>query len=300
MKKKIVGIVMSLVMLFSLAPAMYAFSDVKDSRGAEHIHKLKDRGIVSGDKSDKFSPKRKLTNAEAVNLLVKAFDLNLDHVKFMKAPKASDYYPKMKNNKWYSDLFVIGYHHEIIFDKDVNPNNTISREQFASLLMAQVDRKGDYPLIMMYLEYKDANKVNEAYSNDIQKLLLTKIGALSKDDYFYPTQSITREDAAIWLDKALTFVDNLIPTPELPILDTSKLKLTEKAVNENIKAVTITTEVPHPGYSITVKGINFEGDTAYLDVEYVHPNPDMMYPQVISTATVTTYVASQYKVKINK
>jgi len=299
MKKRIVAVMMSLVMLISLAPAFYAFSDVKESRGAEHIQNLKDRGIVSGDNNNKFWPEKNLSNAEAVSLLVKGFNLDLSAIRFIKEPKASDQYTKVKDDKWYSQAFIIGFHNQLVLDKDVDPDAPISRELFGSLLMTQVDRKGSYPLVAMYKEYKDESTVNTAYINDIQKLLLTNIGSLQKNDYFYPKQGITREDAAIWLDKALTFVETVIlPISEQPVLDSKQLVLSEKAVNDEVKKVTITTEVPHPGYSMVVKSIQFENDTAYLDVQYVYPDPDKLYPQVITTVSIDTYVSSNYKVKV--
>ncbi|UTW70166.1 hypothetical protein KHA80_05905 [Anaerobacillus sp. HL2] len=48
-----------------------------------------------------------VTYATGVALIVRALDLNIGHMRFIKEPKASDYYTNVEDNKWYSDLLFM-------------------------------------------------------------------------------------------------------------------------------------------------------------------------------------------------
>lgn len=301
--KRITLIVLSLLTLFALTPVASAFSDIKGKKGERHIVHLKDRGVIKGDAKGKghFRPQDKLTYAQAAVLLDDAFDLNLAAISFVKAPKASDYYKHAKDKTWYSQALIDGYHNGVVFPADMKPNSPISREEFAAMLMRQVDQKVDYALIMMHLDYNDIDEGKEEYKGEIQKLLLLKFAELDKKNKFYPTKAITREDAAIWLDMALTFIDeqlDLQEKPEPSALQDVKLTLTK--VNDDVNKATISATVPHPGYGIEVTSIEFIDKTAYITVKHVDPDPNRMYPQVISNVSVDTYVSSAYKVEVKK
>jgi len=296
-----VAIVLSLLTLMALTPVASAFSDIKGLKGEKHIIHLKERGIIKGESNGKgsYHPQGKLSYAQAVVMLDDAFELDLSHIKFVKEPKVSDIYTKVKDNKWYSEAFLHAYYNGIEFDKNINPNSTISREEFAAHLINQVDRHGDYPLIMMYVDYKDADKGKEEYKNQIQKLLLLKFAELSKDGYFNPTKPITREEAAIWLDNALTFVDETFGEKEEENKQSALTDVnfkTEK-VNDQVNKVTVSATVPHPGYGMAITEISFDKGIAYVKIKQIDPDPNKMYPQVISTVSVDTYIASEYKVK---
>lgn len=297
-KKGIVAATLSLVLLLVLTPVLHAFSDIAGSKAESHILSLKERGIINGVSTETFNPEAQLTYAEAVTLLVRAFKLDLSHIRFIKMPVASDTYSNVADNQWYSDAFVAGVHNGIRFSADVRPNNPISREQFASLLMDQVDRKGNYPLIAIYINYVDANKVQKEYSNAIQKLLILNFAELTTDQKFNPTQGLSRGEAAIWLDKALTFADTLKHNDEVtPQVQPVNVKLTTEAFTDMVNKVTVSADVPHPGYGIKVAYINFIDDTAYIDIEIVEPLPDRMYPQVITNVSTVIYVDKRYKVE---
>ena len=298
-KKSLFTAALSLVLILALTPVLHAFSDVSGHKAESHILSLKERGVINGVNSDAFNPDKELTYAQAVSLLDRAFELDLSRFRFAKQPVASDMYENVANDQWYSEAFVEGYYNGVEFAADVNPNDSISREEFASILMAQVDRKGDYPLIEIYIDYLDAKEVQPDYSNAIQKLLILKFAELTEDQKFNPTQSITRGEAALWLDKALLFADKLTVNEEVePSSQFDNVKLTTEALTDTVNKVTISADVPHPGYGIKVTNIKFVGDIAYVDIEIVEPLPDMMYPQVITNVSASIYVDKQYKVEV--
>ncbi len=295
-KKPFFLLMMAVIMLLTISQSAFAFNDVRNDPNAQKITELQKQGILKGQGKDGvFNPKGKLTYAEGISLIVKGLDLNIDHVRFIKAPLASDYFPNVPNKEWYSQAFIIAGFYDLGIDKSVKPTDVMTREQYAHHLFKAILTKGDYAFTEIYMVVKDQADITEAYSDSIQKLLITDIAELDKSGKFFPKKSVTRSDAAGWLYGAIEFVKNttpVTPEPEAPSFD---LKLDVAAVNKDVNKVTISTQVPHPGYGIRIAGISFEGDQAFIQVETVLPNPDQMYPQVITDVQVSTYVDAAYK-----
>ncbi|WP_036718771.1 S-layer homology domain-containing protein [Paenibacillus harenae] len=294
-KRSIMIMAVVAMMLFTLGQTVWAFNDIKNDANEQKIAELKERGILKGDKHDKYNPKGKLSYAEGVSLLVKGFDLNIDHIRFIKEPKATDYFPRLKDNAWYSQAFIIAHLNGIEIPKDVKANDAMTREQFAHHLFKAVQKKGDYAFIEMYMLIEDEADVDKAYMDSIQKLLVSKIAELDNDNKFYPKKAITRGEAAGWLYDAIKFVKETTPIPPQPELPTFDLNLAVTPVNADINKVTVSTQVPHPGYGIRISSIQFEGGQAVINVDTVMPDPDKMYPQVITDVTVSTYVDAAFK-----
>lgn len=294
-KRSILIMALVAMMLFTLGQTVWAFKDVKNDVNEQKISELKKLGILRGDKNDKFNPKGKLTYAEGVSLIVRGLKLNIDHIRFIKEPKASDYFPNLKDNAWYSQAFIIANLNGLEIPKTVKASDVMTREQFAHHLFKAMLTKGDYAFIEMFMLLEDEADVNKDYMDSIQKLLISKIITLDSSNKFYPKKAITRSDAAGWLYDAITFVKETTPIPDLPEQPPLALKLSVTAVNSEINKVTVSAQVPHPGYSIRIASISFEGDQAVIYVETVLPDPDRMYPQVITDVQVSTYVDAKLK-----
>ncbi|MFS0727699.1 S-layer homology domain-containing protein [Paenibacillus sp. 1P07SE] len=298
-KKPLLLLLMSVMLVFALGQSVLAFSDTASDPNAAKIEELKQRGIISGE-NGKFIPKGKLTHAAAVSLLVKGFDLNLDGINFVKEPKASDYFTNVNDNAWYADAFIIAGALNLGLPRDLQPNGEITREQYAHALMEAVYTTGDYAFIEIYIGMADEADVDPAYMGGVQRVLISKFAELDANQNFHPKAAITRSDAASWLLKAIKFVEStppIEPLPEEPYTSPlSELKFETEAVNEDIQKVTVTATVPHPGYGLRIVSITFLEDQAEVLVAPTYPDPDMMYPQVITDVSATTYVSSDYKV----
>jgi len=298
-KSSMMMLMMAVVLLFTLGQSAWAFSDTEADPNAAKIADLKTRGIISGE-NGKFIPKGKLTNAAAVSLLVKGFDLNIDDIRFIKEPKASDYFTNVDDNAWYADAFIIASLRGLDIPKDIHPAAEMTREQFAHSLFQAMLTTGDYAFIELFIMIEDEADINPDYMNSIQKIVISKFAELDKDNKFHPKAPITRSDAASWLHAAIKFVETTdpvepLPEPETPSFPLYDVKLGTEAVNKDIQAVTVTAQAPHPGYGIKITSIAFKGDTAVITVEAISPDPDMIYPQVITEIKATTYISSQYK-----
>jgi hypothetical protein len=184
------------------AGQVWAFSDVEAGQSAA-ITSLQEKGVISGVDSEHFAPKQAMTYAQAMQLLVRAYHLNLDGLNFFKEPLPSDMYTKVKDGVWYSDAFVIGYYHGLRLDKDVDPNAPISRESFANLLVRGLEPLGNFPMVKMYIPIQDEGQIQVDLQGSVQRLLYYKAATLDASGRFMPKADLTRGDAATWVYKAL-------------------------------------------------------------------------------------------------
>lgn len=293
-KKSLLSLALAVIMIFTLGQSVFAFSDVKDDPNKDKINALEESGILSGEHG-KFNSKGKLTYAAGISMIVKGLDLNIDHLRFIKMPLASDQHPNLSDNAWYSQAFVIADHNGLDIPKDVKADDKMTKEQFAHHLFKAMIKKGDYAFIEIFMLINDEADINPAYMDSIQKLLITKIASLDRKNNFYPTKEITRGVAAAWLHDAIKFVEETPPIevqPELPDFDQV---LTVEAVNNNINKVTITAQMPNPGYGLRIASIQFVDNQAVIYTEPVLPDPDKMYSQVITEVKVSTYVDAALK-----
>ena len=287
------------VMLLTFSGSVLAFSDVKNVPGGEKIDALQKEGIVSGEPGGKFDPSGKLTNAAGVSLLVKGLDLSLARFLFIKAPVASDYFTEVPDGKWYSEAFVIAKVNDVELPENIKPEATMTREQFAYYLFQAVEANGQHAYTLKYNTITDGADLNPAYDNGIQNLLNASVIHLDKNGALHPKAVITRGEAAVWVHDARKFVkeaEALPPVMEAPQITYTDWKVTVKEAAKGVQEVTVTANAPHPGYGLRIASIAFDGDKAVLYTEYVQPDPDKIYIQVITEVKAVTYVSSEYKV----
>lgn len=298
--KKRLMLVTVFALMFTLftGGSVYAFSDVQHVEGKDHILKLKLRGILKGDGKDMFYPRKTLDAASAISLLVRSFDLEVESQNG-KVPKASDYFTKIHDRAWYAKAFLAAHLNGIEIAKDIQPQASVSREQFAKWLYEAIETTGDRAWILIYREFADDDQVSEGYMDAIQRLLVADIIALDSKERFHPQKAITRAEAAVWVERALEFVEKtppVEPAPEDPVRGVLKdVTLTVERVTNDVLKVTVSATAPHPGYGIEVTGIEFQKDQAIIHYRAVLPDPDLFYPQVITTVKAETYVSAAYK-----
>lgn len=276
----------------------YAFSDIGGEPGESAIMQLKEKGVVQGDKNNNlFHPRAEINVATAVALIVKGLDLNIDNIRFIKKPEASDYFTKAKDGVWYSDYFIIAQFNGLGLPQDVDPAAKVTREQFALWLFGALSHKGDYAWIEIYMLLNDEDQVSAGYMDSIQKLLIAKIAEVDAKQNFRPQANITKADAAVWVARTADFIAR---TPPIVIDEpiASDVSIKTEAVNDDIAKVTLTATLPHSGYGFEISGIAFEGDRATINYAVTKPNPEMMYPQALVTVEAVAYVSSRYEAEI--
>ncbi|MCM3700204.1 S-layer homology domain-containing protein [Paenibacillus macerans] len=271
-----------------------AFQDVKGDREQKAIESLEKRGILKGGQWGNFKPNQKIDNASAISLIVSAFELNLDNLRFVKKPEASDYYSKVKNDAGYAGAFVIALYRGLDVPKDIDPSAKVTKEQFSHWLFQAIATQGEYVWPMIYTEIKDGKSIDADLMGSIQKLLNAGIVTLDKNKKFNPTGPITLSEAAGMLDRALGFVEDSKQADTVTgnLYDFS---LSKDKVNGGIYKVTVSAMAPHPGYGIEVASIVFDGDKAVINYRIKPPEEGKFYPQVITEVKAVTYIPDNYK-----
>ncbi len=69
------------------------------------------------------------TAAQSIQLFVNAFELNIDNIRFIKAPLATDYFAKANNNGWYADALIVGSFNVPELPSDLDPNQKWTKEE---------------------------------------------------------------------------------------------------------------------------------------------------------------------------
>jgi hypothetical protein len=266
--------------IFSMAMSGSAFANKGDNKEDNH---------------NNHSTKNSIDVATAVTMIVKGLDLNIDNMRFIKEPKASDYYTKVKDSAPYAESFIIAQFNGLELPKDINPSAKVTKEQFAKWLFGALNQKGEYAWIEIYQEFADAKLVTNGYMDSIQKLLIAKIVTLDSKQKFQPKNNITNAEAATMIDRTVKFIKNTkpAPIPEAPIL--TDVKLTSDKESEAVTRVTIAAMAPNPGYGIEITSIQFLKGEAIIHYKAVLPAPDKMFTQVITEVKTVTYIPANYR-----
>ncbi|MEI7028360.1 protease complex subunit PrcB family protein [Paenibacillus sp. y28] len=127
---------LSLLLLLSFGSTSLAFDDIAGTPQEESILSLKEAGIVNGVDANHFDPKGPVSYGEAVPMIVKGLDLNIDNIRFIKAPQASDFFANVANDAWNAEAFIIASLNGLPIPSDVQPQQTISAQDYAMLLTA--------------------------------------------------------------------------------------------------------------------------------------------------------------------
>ena len=299
MKKWMTAAAATAILVGTVSSSALAFEDLDGVSHAEKIMELRDRGMVNGMSKSKFVPHEKITAQQAIPLIVKSMQLSLAHITFIKAPEASDYFTKIPNDAWYAEAFIIAHHNGVPIDKDINPNATVTREQFVQWLMHGLYATGEYAWIEIYHMLEDENQVSEGYMGAIQHAIIGGIAELDENGKFRPQEPITRAEAAVMVRNAVQFVEEHQAPVEEPMKDpieSGDVKTSTVAVNDDVQKVVLDMgERPHPGWNVKIEGIDFLDDTAVIRYSVTYPDPAALYPMVISHPKAETYLSSEYK-----
>lgn len=303
--RKRLTLLTALALVFTLfaGGTAYAFNDKGNGKGngqaKEQVRLIKDGEFRLGFPFGKFRPNKALDAASAITAIVNAFDLKVKN----ESQKASDLFTKIRNDARYADEFVAASQNGLVIAKDVNPNASVSREQFAKWLYEAIQATGNRFWTMVYTTFADENQVSEGYMESIQRLLSAGVIQLDKNDKFRPKSAIKRGEAAAMLKNAVELFGpeqgGQKPQPQKPGQLTDVRLVTEK-VNDDILKVTVFANAPHPGYGLEISDIHFKDGVATIHYHVIKPDPDKMYTQVITQVQAVTYIPSSYKAELHE
>lgn len=240
----------------------------------------------------------KVSFGHGLDLIVKGLGLNIDNIRFIKEPRATDYFTYANNKASYAQSLIIAANNGIKLNKKTRLDQPMTREQFAESLNEGIQSTGNYPMNMMFIVIKDEAEFSKG-SSAVQNLIKFNVLALEKGK-FRPKAYITEAEAAKMVKKAAEFVKahqekGVLSPPE-------EVTLTSVAVNADVNRVTISRgSKPNSGYQIMITRIDFANKAeAVVHYKLVDPGAGNSYLQVITEPRAETYISSFYKVSLKK
>ena len=186
------------------------FTDLDTISAKDKILTLQKEGYVNGISEGLFAPSKNVTAAESIQLIVNALNLNLDTIRFIKEPKATNYFSKAIDDAWYSNALIVASVNGLDLPADMDPNMEWTREEFTYHLIQAMEKHENLPMIKIVpADIADASQINSSYSGAIERALVYKIVNLDSKGNFNPTEKISRAEAAEQVYNALEYIKTI-------------------------------------------------------------------------------------------
>lgn len=287
------------------------------SSKSEGVRLLQERGIIQGD-GQHLRLQDPLTYAEAATLLVRTYAPKAwDDVWRVQALFSADttdalaswqhWYHFVQPTAWYAPyierLDTLGFR----FSRDIRPNDPIPEGTY---------QKAQYALLKHLLTAKALKSTTSISPNALETRIREQINTVFENELIAPhsypagtTLTISRQEAfertGMILNRLLTLFDASTPTPGEDESMQASFQVREETAEQNtwlkdVKRVVIARDMPNPGYALYVSRIEFDhaSKKAIIYVRISSPDPDKMYPQVITKRETEAFVPAAYKVEV--
>lgn len=246
-------------------------------------------------------PQSRISFGNGIDLIVKGLGLNIDNIRFIKAPKASHYFKLANDKAPYAQSLIIAGNNGIESGRDQNPESPATREQFALALFEAITHKNQYPVNMMWLIIKDEKSFTGNALNAVQTLIKFKVVALENGN-FRPKAYITKTEAAAMVKKAAEFVASHKETAGQGQPADGAVTFTTIPVNDQVNSVVLSAgSKPTGGYELRITRIDFtKTNEAIIHYTLTAPASGSMNIQVITEPKATTFIGTAYKVTLKE
>ncbi len=175
------------------------FSDIKDHWAEESIRSMIQKSWMVGTSSNKFSPDRSLTRAEAATILVRFLELNME----TQQSDTRISYNDVPESHWAKDYIRTISHHGIMTgleDNRFSPDKPLSREEMATILYRIVKDKGIDKKVGSTSKFNDIQP--ELWSYEYINFI-SNLGIFGgyEDGTFRPSKQNTRAEMATLMER---------------------------------------------------------------------------------------------------
>lgn len=207
MASTVAAVLLALAFAGQGVAAAAAFQDLSGTPARDKIAQLQQRGVIHGVSDTQFMPNAAVTAAQGIQMFVNAFGLNIDLLRFVKAPQATDYFANANNDAWYANALIIAANNDIGLSPDLDPAKNWTREEFTHQLMLTIEKHSNLPMIkIMPVDIADSADFTNGYDGSIQRALALHIASLDSAGKFHPAAGITRAEAAEMIYNALEYI----------------------------------------------------------------------------------------------
>ncbi len=192
MLKKISTFILS-ILLFSSVHALY-FSDANEfpSWAVDAIENVENENIMTGFGDGSFRPWKELNRAEAVTLLLRIKNIEIDNV------VPHDFFDDVDKNEWFSKAVTVASEKGWVVGKSSNmfyPSDRINRAEFATIITRAFDLNTEN--IEEIPNYRDIPS-KAWYTSSVYAMYNNGLIRNPNSLFYYPNKNITRAEAA-WI-----------------------------------------------------------------------------------------------------
>lgn len=193
-KRKFAWLVVMAMLLGMLPVPSFAYaSDVSGHWAASHIEEMMGMGVIKGYPDGSFKPDKSITRAEFMVMVNTAFGFK---------DSVSKSYSDVSSSDWFYSAvgiasgagYISGYS-----DGTIKPNNSITREEAATMLSKAAGLTGNEDA---YMKFSDYMKITWSKSY-VGAVSAAGIMSGYPDGSFGPSKSITRAESAVSIHKAM-------------------------------------------------------------------------------------------------
>jgi len=209
------------------------------------IEKLGAKGIISGYSDKCYKPQNKVTNLEALTLILKLTDHKEDAEKNDKVHKALTKYQHQWGIKWGWGYLYVAVEEGILLPeeiKDFNPNQPIKRHELAKYLVRAMGLTKEAEKNMnSKLDFKDANAIPKKSRGYVY--VINDLGIMTGNEkkQFKPNEPLTRAEIAVCIDRAESYLNDEEDENEAKVVfqsyDNNKLTVKQDGKTVSYKTV---------------------------------------------------------------
>lgn len=212
MKRLFLGIVTALLLLVHV-PSTYAADDISGHYFEKDIRILIAKDIFGGYGPGVYKPNKTVTRAEFAALVVRTLELqSVQASEFSVASVAEPLFKDVKPGEWYFAAVDAAVKAGIVGgypDNTFLPNNEISRQEMAAMIMRALSTRSVYSQPAT-LDFKDVDKINPIFTDAVQRLVFLGIMSGYADQTFGPKTKTTRGQTAAVLNRMI----NVLTPPQ--------------------------------------------------------------------------------------
>ena len=204
--KRLFLVVVSVFLLLLHVPSTYAADDIAGHYFEKDMRALIAKEILGGYGPGVYKPDNTVTRAEFAALVVRTLDLqSVQAAEFSVAAVAEPLFKDVKQGDWYFAAVDAAVKAGIVGgypDGTFKPNNEISRQEMAAMIMRALSSRSVYSNPVT-LDFKDFDKINPIFVDAIQRLVFLGIMSGNADQTFGPQTKTTRGQTAAVLNRMI-------------------------------------------------------------------------------------------------
>lgn len=174
------------------------FEDISGHWAENTINNMMKKGVVKGVTATSFEPDRKITRAEFLTVILRAADI--------EEKVYTNEFVDVNADDWYSGVVATAYSLGLIsgFDGKFNPNDNITRQEMAKLLVSVYEIKNETKIPDTgNVQYKDSQDISDWAAEYVRKAYNAKLMLGDDNNNFNPKSSATRAEAAAAVERFL-------------------------------------------------------------------------------------------------